>query len=504
MKRCILLCTLMLLMCAAAFAQKEELIMLQVEEHTDISFRLSEAVRTADENAVIVIPAGEYYVSGTVRLRSGIIIEGQGMDKTTLTINKNGVIMLFKADGKENITLRNLSVNGMSLNTKHILVADNCKNITVDSISVRDLEGTIPAIAIQFIGTTDSVVQNCTFTNISLTTEWGCAVRLSHGSSRNTITHNIIENTGRGGILCDNNSEYLTITHNTITGSGKTSEGLSIELWSNCGYSVVEDNRVDHWLSLDSAPYTAIRRNTISDKSGEVKFLGLETVGSCNIVLTDNVVDHGQYIGISASNVAPKEYAYWGNNQVYGCEQWGAQFQGEEGYVRYQYFYNLTLADTFQGKDAIYPGSAGSGFRFNDFCESFIFEGGRIYGNAKSAIMKLGKVNDVYFIDTKIYDNGDDDEADTAKMRLTLDALPKAVFTCETAVQAGEPVMFTNQSSGNTSEIAHMLWDFGAGIPSTEENPVYTYAAPGEYTVTLIVWNEQGLGGRCGQKITVR
>lgn len=50
-------------------------------------------------------------------------------------------------------------------------------------------------------------------------------------------------------------------------------------------------------------------------------------------------------------------------------------------------------------------------------------------------------------------------------------------------------VSFTN----NSTNASQYLWDFGDGFSSTLVNPVHTYAAPGDYTVTL-----QAYSGYCG------
>ncbi|MEZ4962631.1 MAG: PKD domain-containing protein, partial [Saprospiraceae bacterium] len=50
-------------------------------------------------------------------------------------------------------------------------------------------------------------------------------------------------------------------------------------------------------------------------------------------------------------------------------------------------------------------------------------------------------------------------------------------------------VSFTNNSTGGTA----VEWDFGDNSTSNEENPVHTYASPGEYEVTLSITNDCGL-----------
>ncbi len=64
---------------------------------------------------------------------------------------------------------------------------------------------------------------------------------------------------------------------------------------------------------------------------------------------------------------------------------------------------------------------------------------------------------------------------------------PEAAFVAEnTEGCAPRTVVFANQSTGNYNSL---LWLFPGGAPtfSNEENPLVTYAQPGEYDVTLIV-----------------
>ena len=46
----------------------------------------------------------------------------------------------------------------------------------------------------------------------------------------------------------------------------------------------------------------------------------------------------------------------------------------------------------------------------------------------------------------------------------------------------------------NTGRGDHFLWDFGDGDTSTQRNPVHTFAAPGDYHVRLIAYNNDGCG----------
>jgi uncharacterized repeat protein (TIGR01451 family) len=74
----------------------------------------------------------------------------------------------------------------------------------------------------------------------------------------------------------------------------------------------------------------------------------------------------------------------------------------------------------------------------------------------------------------------------------TVNFKPKASFTpTEIATNLGEPVAFTNTSTGNPT--LTYSWDFGDGTAkSTEANPSHVYASIGTYPVTLTVTNVYG------------
>ena len=74
---------------------------------------------------------------------------------------------------------------------------------------------------------------------------------------------------------------------------------------------------------------------------------------------------------------------------------------------------------------------------------------------------------------------------------IVVDAAPVPGFTSDVNFLT---VSFTNNSINGTT----YKWDFGDGESSNETDPVYTYAAPGEYIVTLTATNE------CGSETTTQ
>ncbi len=80
----------------------------------------------------------------------------------------------------------------------------------------------------------------------------------------------------------------------------------------------------------------------------------------------------------------------------------------------------------------------------------------------------------------------------TSTQTVTIATPPVAGFTASPTADCGPlTVQFTSTSSNNTTGFQ---WFFPGGTPSssTEQNPVVTYSASGQYSVTLIVSNAQG------------
>jgi gliding motility-associated-like protein len=77
----------------------------------------------------------------------------------------------------------------------------------------------------------------------------------------------------------------------------------------------------------------------------------------------------------------------------------------------------------------------------------------------------------------------------TGSTTITVNPSPLAAFTCpSTPVMVGQPITFTDGSTGATS----WNWFFGDGFTSNAQNPSHVYNQWGFYTVTLIVTNQFG------------
>ena len=67
----------------------------------------------------------------------------------------------------------------------------------------------------------------------------------------------------------------------------------------------------------------------------------------------------------------------------------------------------------------------------------------------------------------------------------------------------GLTCQFTDQSTDSDGTISSRSWTFGDGGTSNAENPSYTYAASGTYTVTLTVTDDDGATDSFSQEVTV-
>ncbi len=499
------------------------------------SAAIAAAIERSSRGDTVSLPPGVFVVRQAIHPRSGTRFEGAGQDRTVLRFAADRPSVILSLDGREDVEVCKLALDGAgNPNATQGISAGNARRLKLHHLTVRNLaKGTgFGPHGVLFTGqnptrkggVTDSEIADCRFENIGVGAKYGGGIRLAWGSSRNRILRNTIRTTGRGGIFADNGSTDLLIRGNTVTGSG--GEGLGIEVWGGSDRAVIEDNRVDHWLSIGGCDYVAARRNVISDTSGTYKFCGIEGIGSY-LVITDNTVDGGQKIGLSVSGKQPKRYVFWGYNTVRGCNQWGSQFQGEAGGIAYHYLYRCRFTQMPIGRGPVwYPGNEGHGFRTNGQVQHVTFEacefsrndrlgvqlGGRgvdalsfvrcaIRGNKGAAVLGPVDYTALAWTDCVVENNGSDALPTPKPFERPP---PVAAFEVSPGARAGEPVTFASASRTAAGKIAAVLWDLGDGVPATQTRVSHTYAKAGRYRVTLIVWDDAGRGARCERDVTVQ
>jgi PKD repeat protein len=498
---------------------------------------IQKAINAAGEGDVVCISSGTYLIDIPLNAKSGIMIKGSGVRETTLRYTGTIADGMIKLQNIIGVDLCDFTIDGKG--NDHLVygvVAYQGSGHHMHHLVIRDMEAVTPSgpVAIRLggstssrVGTTGCVIENNLIENIGINSEWGGGIRCSWGSSRNAIRENNISKTGRGGIFANDGSTDLIITSNTISESGLFTACLGIEIWNECDRTLIEDNTLDHWLSVDRSDFCAVRRNTVSGTTDErIAYIGLEAAGASNAVFTNNVVLQGQRVGISISSAPSKNYIYWAGNRIESMIQWGAQLQGDAGGARYQYFYNNEFIGTKSADPrASYPDSAGQGFRFNQNAWHITLDSNRIENNGRTGIQFSNNINQISIINNKIVGNAGAGisvcpetitEIEIAGNYVQGNAgntipasrgyeneRPTALFEAPSYVVSGEPVLFMNSSMDPDGAISYCLWDFDDGLPSAERSPMRIYESPGSYNVSLVVWDNEGRGHRTTRTLNV-
>jgi hypothetical protein len=506
------------------------------------------AIEQSAPGDTVAIPAGTFELDEALAPASNTRIVGAGQGKTILRFTGESPSVFFRLGGVENVELAEMTLDGAeNPNATQGISGSNARDLNVHHITVRNLvkgpgfgphgilfSGKNPS---RKGGVTNSVVSDCRFENIGVDAKFGGAIRLSWGSSHNRILRNVIEDTGRGGIFADNGSTDAVVRFNTVKGSG--GEGLGIEVWGGCDRAVIEDNTIDHWLSVGGCSYCAVRRNTIGDRSGVYKFCGIEGIGS-QLVVTGNTVDGGAKIGLSLSSPHAKNYGYWARNIVRECNQWGAQFQGDEGGIAYHYLYRCTFENMPIGAGPVkYPGDEGHGFRILGNCrhitfeecvfrdngrfglqllgpnvDSLFFSGCSITGNKGRAVTGPSGYNALEFANCEVSDNGSNALPEEKPFETQP---PEATLKAPSEAAVGETVILLNASTASGPALSAALWDLGKDIPVFHDiaaaekdadgppprSVVTSFEAPGVYRAALVVWDAAGRAARAETTITI-
>lgn len=91
---------------------------------------------------------------------------------------------------------------------------------------------------------------------------------------------------------------------------------------------------------------------------------------------------------------------------------------------------------------------------------------------------------------------------DTAFTTVNIHNLPTPSFAAVNGCQ-GTLINFTNNSSGNGSQLTSQRWNFGDGDTSVNQNPSHTYTTSGVFNVTLTTSNANGCVSSITQPVTV-
>lgn len=509
------------------------------DDGLDDTSAIRNALLAAQTGDTVLVPAGQWHVSGSLQPKSGTTLAGAGRDLTSLNYLGSSSSVFINISSRSNLTVRDLTLNGQN----NAAVEDGIRGSNGSGHQFYDLRienlvdsGELGPHGIYFTSNVrNSVIHDNEFTNMGIDSEWGAGIRLSNGSNGNQVLQNTIQNTGRGGILT-NAATGLTIQRNVVMGSGMSpdGEGLGIEVWGGSHNTLIEDNVIDHWLSVDGSTGVAVRRNVVSDASGVVKDYGLECAECSDVIFTSNTVDRGAFIGLSVSNDDVKEHVYWAHNTISGTENWGAQIQGDADGAREMYFYDNTFELTDADPPNLYSGDNGHGFRINGNTRYLTFDSNRFIDNDHLGFQIGGaNVDQLSFVNNTFANNGAQairsnygsssaypgsdlewsgnvltgnggNGANTPFVAkgFTTDQNPEIMLHAPSQAIVGLPYNFSFDFVDDGT-LGHVLWDFDHGLPVTLTSPSHVFPSPGDYQIGLVVWDNTGRAAHATMLLSV-
>ena len=235
---------------------------------TDDTYAIQEAINfcyNTKKSSTVIIPSGTFIFT-SITVKEGITLEGNG---GTLKLKDNvciddsvGYFLIHNSAGKlstpfepyNNITLRNLIIDGNKENNKYYKVADCITvagdNITVDGCAVINP----PDSGIMFTNVTNS---KCANNRIDKARDLGIYVNDGDGTTfkNNIISNNIISNCHYGGIGLKRSCKHAIISNNIISycGNGITLEHASTETSNDFSHNLtITNNRLYNIGVLES------------------------------------------------------------------------------------------------------------------------------------------------------------------------------------------------------------------------------------------------------------
>jgi len=488
---------------------------------------LQRALDRARPGDTVRMAAGTYRLDRAIDLRPGVTLAGAGAGTVLASAHGDHALLQLINDGDGAIrggAVRDLTLDGAGGQNAYGVLAFG-DSAPIDGLELRGL--TIRHIADprpdadphQFgvfltRNVTGATLADSTITDINPASMWAAGVRIAKGSSDATVTRNVIDRTGRGGILANDGSERLIIRGNVVTRSGlaaaanraaaaggrpdesENAARLGIELFNGSHDSVVQDNRVDRWISIDNADRVAIRNNVVQptgeDDAGP-GFAGIELVDARLAVVSGNQVDGDNpdrpgvqrdvSIGLSVSGAGVTERVLVDGNTFTHANTFALQLQGEAGGARQFYFHDNAFTDAAPTDDAFIP-DQGHGLRLIDHVSGVVFDRTTSTGHAGEAVQFLdgdhGGVSGVRFVGPE------------AKAAGVLDAPGPAVPPAD--FRPGDDFTATFiDAQGRVLNPSEVLWDLGVGPPVVTDAAVlagtHTAGLPHGHLISAVAFD---------------
>ncbi|MCF6226805.1 MAG: right-handed parallel beta-helix repeat-containing protein [Xanthomonadales bacterium] len=525
-----------------------------VDDSAAIAAAIAAASSAGDR---VIVPAGTFSIISNIRPASGNILIGAGRDLSTIEYigSRTARTSMIDLSRRSNVEITNLTFDAkLNPGVNNGIRASGGSGINISENRIMNLGG-MPAFgphAITFNdggsgtegGVTDSTISGNELLNVGINAKWGAGIRFS-SSSRNVIDGNMIDGTGRGGILTNQGvfgnggSGDLTIINNLIRNSDQasTGAGISIELFPGGGNTLIENNDVDHWISIIGSERVAVRGNKIQDPDNSLGSYGLEAYDSLSVVFSDNQIGAGQQLGILTGGTSspptngrngeilflrnifesmesngtllgggpvstlayPTSRIYLRENEFVGQPENGIKDTGGGGIVL-----TLTLSSVVLDSNIIrdFDGPAvqftGQATGLVDYLEVINND---IIGNGDAFSRTEFQGTNAFIDGNTIIDNGDNSLL-ASKGNFDGNARPEVEILAPAFATVGEEVEFSFIWTDDGT-VDGILWDLSEGLPEVTSTVTRTFSSEGTFNISLVVWDDGGRGTFDDLQITI-
>jgi hypothetical protein len=199
------------------------------------AFNLQSAINACPSGGTVNIPAGTYYFESQVSLKSGVTLQGAGVDQTVLSMPaKSAQTNLLALVNVSNVSIKDLTLSSPAATGKVLaLHLSNYSNVTIERVFVSGCEYGLKA---------DTAGSNLTVRDFKVRASGQCYIsNLTGGLFENldveVITQYLYSVDFSALYLCAGNHDLVFNNFRARGGSGWT-----IQLWSDYGPTEASDN----------------------------------------------------------------------------------------------------------------------------------------------------------------------------------------------------------------------------------------------------------------------
>lgn len=277
-----------------------------------MAYQLTELHSAYPRGAKIILETGNFEISKTIKLPSNTSIQGQGHNKTTITLLPDSNCHLFTnaspTEGNVGITIKDIRVNGNGDKQKK---PESSKSLTF-------------CCAIYLRNVRSCLVENCHFDNIRQTAAH------FNGSVGVVIQELYAKNLGWSGVSTSNTSNIWVQAKVDNSGQDIMHSAIHVDGGIGVYLDAVVENSTGNGIMLDSA-YAPLMNVVIKGRGVNCRrgvSLSGAAVKPLRNVYIEGVYNDNREVGVMVSN---SESVVINNSEICRNGQYGILLQGRNG-----------------------------------------------------------------------------------------------------------------------------------------------------------------------------